>query len=50
MYKIKHRYEFYTFYRKKIKKTKIGICSILGPDPDPDQHQNEADSKHWMEA
>ena len=50
MYKKKHSYRVLYLLQKKIKKTKIGICSILGPDPDPDQHQNEADSKHWMEA
>ena len=31
----KKRYEFYTFHRKKVKQKKIGICSILGPEPGP---------------
>ena len=29
-------------YTEKIKKKKMGICSILDPDP----HQNETDPKH----
>jgi hypothetical protein len=42
-------------YTEKIKKKKIGICSILGrihqpgsgsADPDPDPHQNDTDLKH----
>ena len=44
-------------YTEKIKKKKIGICSILGRirihypgsgSADPDPHQNEADPKHCI--
>ena len=50
-------------YTEKIKKKKIGICSILGriririhhpgsvsADPDPDPHQNDTDPKHWKKG
>ena len=41
-------------YTEKIKKKKVGICSILGPDPgpvlDPDPHQYDTDPKHWMKG
>ena len=42
-------------YTEKIKKKKIGICSILGRirihhpgsgSADPDPHQNDTDPKH----
>ena len=50
-------------YTEKMKKKKIGICSILGririririhhpgsgsADPDPDPHQNDTDPKHCV--
>ena len=50
--KNKHRYEFIIHLHKKIKKKKIGICSILGgsgsviPEVDLDPYQNKADPKH----
>ena len=40
-------------YTEKIKKNKIGICSILGRihhpgrEADPDLHQNDTNPKHW---
>ena len=37
--KQKHLYEYYIFYRKKLRTKKNGICSY------PDQHQNKADPK-----
>ena len=49
-------YEYYIFYRKKIKIKKWNLSgvgsgsSIPGSgsaDPDPDPHQNEANPKHW---
>ena len=59
--KKKNRYEFYTCYRKKIKKKlkfarfKVGSGVRSGsgtgpgsfiPEADPDPHQNAADPKH----
>ena len=41
----KHRYQYYIFYRKKVRK-KIGIPDPLFPEVDPDSNQNEADPKH----
>ena len=40
-------------YTEKMKKKKIGICSILGHHPgsgsaDPDPHQNDTDPKHCV--
>ena len=46
-------------YTEKIRKKKIGICSILGririhhpgsgsADPDPDPHQIDTDPKHCV--
>ena len=42
-------------YTEKIKKKKIGICSILGRihypgsgSADPDPHQSETDPKHCL--